>query len=411
MSASEHRPRVAMLISNPYEPDVRAQKQAHMLSLAGYQVTVIAWDRSLSHPQEAVEEIPAHLATALADWPGRSVETPEPVSIVRIRVRAGHRTGPRLLPKIPPFWWRLIRETRRARPAVIEAHQLDTLPPAYLFGRLYGVPVVYDSREYYAGMVEITAGRLISRILEPLDRWLTPRAGAVLAVGERHAARHRAMGGRVWIVHNSHPPRLDTETADGGVFRRSLGIPDEALLMIYVGNLNYGRLLTPALEAVARLDGVFFVVAGDGPDAPEIRAAASACPRIRALGHVPLEQVGKIVAAADVVYYGLNAKDPNSFYYMPNLSFFAFAAGRPLLVTPVGEIAEVVRREKCGLVMESATGAAAEDALCRLRDDAFRATLAARSRQLGQNEFNLKRAATQLLEAYASVNERNLGRH
>ena len=29
MSAIAHRPHVAMLLSNPYEPDVRAQKQAH----------------------------------------------------------------------------------------------------------------------------------------------------------------------------------------------------------------------------------------------------------------------------------------------------------------------------------------------------------------------------------------------
>jgi len=394
-----------MLLSNPYEPDVRAQKEAHMLALAGYHVTVIAWDRSLSYPARAEEEIPARLAAALAEWPGRSVATPQPVAIVRIRIRAGWRLGPRhLLPKIPAFWWRLFQETRRARPAVVHAHQLDTLPVAHVFGRLHGVPVVYDAREYYAGMLAATAGRLITGALERLDRWLTPRADAVLAVGERQAARHREMGGRVWIVHNSQPPStMDAAAAAGRAWRRTLGVPEAALLVAYVGNLSHDRLLTPVLEAVSRLDNVFLVVGGDGPSAPEVQAAASACPRIRALGRVPLAQVPHVVTASDVVYYGLNATDPNSFYFMPNLAFFAFAAGRPLLVTPVGEIAEVVRREQCGVVMEADTAAAAETALHRLRDDSLRAALAARAQQLGRTEFNVTCTATRLLEAYASV--------
>jgi glycosyltransferase involved in cell wall biosynthesis len=405
MSADQHRPRVTMLLSNPYEPDVRAQKEAHILALAGYQVTVIAWDRSLSYPQRDREEIPPQIAASLADWPGRAVDTPEPVSIVRIRKRAGWRQGPRhFLPRVPGFWWRLFRETQRVRPAVVHAHQLDTLPVAWAFGRLYGAPVVYDARENYPGMLAPSVGRLLAGALERLDRWLTPRAGAVLAVGERQAARHRAMGARVWIVHNSQP-LADAEAAmvAGRAFRRSLGIPEAALLVVYVGNLSADRLLTPVLEAVPQLDDVYLVVGGDGPQAPEVRAAASACPRIRALGRVPLTDVSTIVAAGDVVYYGLNAENPNSFYFMPNLGFFALAVGRPLLVTPVGEIADIVRREACGLVMEAATAAAAEDALRRLRDGSLRARLAARARHLAETELNLTCAATRLLEAYTSV--------
>jgi glycosyltransferase involved in cell wall biosynthesis len=405
MSAGAHRPRLVMLLSNAYEPDVRAQKEAHMLALAGYDVTVIGWDRALAHPARATESIPARLDTALAGWSGRCVDTPEPVSIVRVRVPAGWRRGPwHLLPKVPPFWWRLFQEARRARPAVVHAHQLDTLPVAYALGRLYGVPVVYDAREYYAGMLVATSGRLISRALEQVDRWLTPRASAVLAVGERQAARHREMGGRVWIVHNSQPPpNGDAAAVDGHALRRSLDIPDAALLVVYIGNFTDDRLLTPVLEAVTRLDDVFLVIGGDGPQASLVQAAAAACPRIHALGRVPLARVGDIVAAGDVVYYGLNPGDPNSFYFMPNLGFFALAAGRPLLVTPVGEIADVVRHEACGLVMETATGAAAEAALRRLRDDALRATLAARARRLGETAFHVRCAATQLLAAYASV--------
>ena len=392
-----------MLLSNAYDPDVRAQKEAHVLAAAGYDVTVIAWDRSLSYPQREREVVPPQLAANLLAWRGRTVETPEPASIVRIRKRAGWRMGPRhLAPRIPGFWWHLLRETGRVNPAIVHAHQLDTLPVACLFGRLHGVPVIYDAREDYPGMIAPTGGRVIARALEQLERWLMPRASAVLAVGERHAAHCRSMGGRVWIVHNSQPlADADNAALGAGPLRRSLGIPETALLVVHVGNLSHDRLLTPVLEAVAALDDVYLVVGGDGPQEPLLRAAASGCARIRALGRIPLADVGGVVAAGDVVYYGLNAEHPNSFYFMPNLGFFAFAAGRPLLVTPVGEIAEVVRREECGVVMEAATGAAAEDALRRLRDASLRARLGARARQLGETKFSLTSTAGQLLDAYA----------
>jgi glycosyltransferase involved in cell wall biosynthesis len=403
MPPGEQHSRVVMLLSNPYEPDVRAQKQAHMLALAGYDVTVIGWDRQCAYPPRDLEVMPAQLDAALADWPGRCVDSPAPVKIVRVRVPARWHAGPRhLLPKVPSFWSRLYRETRRARPAIVHAHQLDTLPVAALYGRLHSVPVVYDAREYYAGMVAPNAGPRLHDILEAVDQYLTPRAAAVLAVGERHAQRHRAMGGRVWIVHNSQPALLDKDAGTRDL-RAALGIPENALVVTYVGHLTPDRLLAPVMEAVARLDDVVLVVAGDGPRGDQVRAAAAACPRIMALGAVPLTRVLPIVAAGDVVYYGLDATNPNSYYFMPNLAFFAFAAGRPLLVTPVGEIAEVVDREQCGIVMEEATAAAAEFALRLLRDDDFRGNLAARSRYLGTHEFHLHHGATQLLQAYASV--------
>jgi len=113
--------------------------------------------------------------------------------------------------------------------------------------------------------------------------------------------------------------------------------------------------------------------------------------------------VAALVAASDVVYYGLNADDPNSFYFMPNLAFFALAVGRPLMVTPVGEIAEFVQRERCGIVLDSATGAAAVDALRRLSENNARAELARRARALGEARYNWARTAADLLRVYEGI--------
>ncbi|MBN1202278.1 MAG: glycosyltransferase family 4 protein [Anaerolineae bacterium] len=404
MTRAADRPRVCMLLSNGYRPDLRVQKEAHTLALAGYRVTVIAWDRQRRFDPHEVESVPDALIAALADWPDRVAGDPCPVTITRVQVPAGYRTGRRLLRAIPLAWTRMLQEAARIRPDVVHAHDFDTLPAAYLYHRLAGVPLVYDSHEHYPGMVRANLGGRLSGTLEGLERWLVPRTDAVITVGERLAARFRAMGGRVSVVFNAQTlpdqPALD---AMGRAKRWALGVPEDALLVVYVGVLTPDRLLTPLLEAVPRVENAWCVVGGEGPDLPAVHAAAAACDRIRALGWVPLDDVGAVVASADVVYYGLQVTNPSSVYFMPNLAFYALAAGRPLLTTPVGEIADVVQRENCGVVMDFPTPDATVEALGRLVDPAYRATLSARARFIGQAQYRWLPAATRLLAVYRAL--------
>ncbi len=395
---------VAFLISNGYGPDVRVQKEAHTLAAAGYRATIVAWDREGRFPAHELERAPDALAVALTPWTNWIGPGPRPAAVYRVQVPAGYRTGRRLALRIPCYWWAAFGELRRAKPGVVHAHDLDTLPLAWWYGKWAGVPVIYDAREYYSGMVRANVGRTVSGVLEALERALAPRAAAVLTVGSRLAARLSAMGAAVTVLPNTqglYEPRWADDQRRR--VRGALGVPDGALLVGYVGQLAPDRVLAPALEAVAALPGVWMAVGGTGPREGEVRRAAEACPRILPLGQVALSQVAALVAASDVVYYGLNADDPNSFYFMPNLAFFALAVGRPLMVTPVGEIAEFVQRERCGIVLDSATGAAAVDALRRLSENNARAELARRARALGEARYNWARTAADLLRVYEGI--------
>lgn len=403
------RPHAAMVLSNGYGPDVRAEKEAHTLAAAGWRVTVIAWDREGRYPVQSVESAPEILAGMVERWPEplppeAKTDTPGPFIVQRIRVQAEFRTGRRLLRALPRFWWRAWHVLRRVQPDIVHAHDLDTLLVAYMYGRVYGVPVLFDAREYYPGMVRDNVGATVSGWLERLDRWLAPRVDGIITVGDRLAGRYRDLGGRVWIVHNTQPlPDMEKSAARGRAFRRDLGVPDDALLVTYVGFLNPERLLTPLLDAVPECENVWCVIGGTGPNLPQVQDAAARCERIRALGWVPLADVPVVVAASDVVYYGLDARNQNAYYFMPNLAFYALAAGRPVLTTPVGEIAEVVQREGCGVVMEAATPEAARAALCKLCDVPYRATVTSCAHDSGRQRYHWAHAAAQLLAAYAEL--------
>ncbi len=384
---SNTTPHVVMLLSNGYEPDRRVQKEAHTLAAAGYRVTIIAWDRRGNLPPHEIEQ-----------------KSESRVAVVRIGVPAGYGTGRDLLPRMLLFWWRALHELRRARPAVVHAHDLDTLPLAWGYGQNVGIPVVFDAHEFYPGMVRANVGKRLSLALEAMENMLVARVAGVITVGQRLADRYRAMGARVWIVHNSQPlPDLGPLNELGREKRRALGVPEEDLLLIYVGMLTPDRLIMPLVEAVTQMDHVWLAVGGEGPQRTTLEAAAATCERIKVLGWVPQDDVVRVVSSGDVVYYGLDKNNLNSRYFMPNLAFHALAAGRPLLVTPTGEIADMVGQTGCGVVMDTASEESARAALTRLADSDWRVTLGQRARYISQEQYNWSCAATQLLALYQHI--------
>lgn len=385
-------PQVVMLLTNGYEPDRRVQKEAHTLAAAGYRVTIIAWDRKGDLPPHEIEQKPESR-----------------VAVVRIHVPAGYGTGRDLLPRMLLFWWRALHELRRACPAVVHAHDLDTLPLAWAYGLSAGIPVVFDAHEFYPGMVRAHVGKWLSFALDGMEKMLVPRVAGVITIGELLADRYRALGARVWIVHNSQPlPDLDELNAQGREKRRALGVPEEDLLLIYVGMLTTDRLLMPLVDAVRQMEHVWLAVGGEGPQRAALEVAAATYERIKVLGWVPQDDVVRVVSSGDVVYYGLDKNNPNSRYFMPNLAFHALAAGRPLLVTPTGEIADLVRQTGCGVVMETASDEAARAALADLAESDRRVTLGQRARYISLERYNWSCAATQLLALYQHIQKQRL---
>lgn len=392
-------PRVVMLLSNGYAPDLRVQKEAHTLALAGYRVTVIAWDRACTRPTRETEPLPPPLARELA---GRAA-APGEVSVVRIPVPGGYHTGRRLLLSLPRFWRGALTELRRLHPAVVHAHDLDTLLPGWISARRHGARLVYDAHEYYPGMVRASVGGPLSSALKLLERTLAPRADVVITTGERLAARFRSMGARVTIVPNSQPlPGREVDSAAANL-RRSLDVPADALVIVYVGMLNADRLIAPLLEAAGQVDQVRLVIGGTGPQQAQVEQAARTCPRIHWLGWVEPASVPEIVAAGDVVYYGLDGANPNAAYMVPNLVYFALAAPRPVLITPVGEAADLVRRVRGGMVLDDVSSGTLARALWQLCDPQLRATLTFRADRVEEVVYRWNQAADRLLNAYAGL--------
>ncbi len=240
--------KVLMLLSNPFLPDPRVEKEAKALSSAGYEVKVLAWDREGAMPPS---------------MQGEGFEV--------LRVPTRFAKG-RFFVGLPVFFLKVVLKGLRSDCQVVHAHDFDTLPQAVLIAKMKGAKLVYDSHEHYAKMIMLD---MSAKVANMIDRWesrLVGKADLVIAANEP-IMEHLAAGTKQEkvVVMNciDLPPAPPTKK----------GARDKVALF-YGGALEPGRYVLELLEVVKRNEGCTLRIAGRGRYEPQVRDAASQCPRI-----------------------------------------------------------------------------------------------------------------------------------
>jgi glycosyltransferase involved in cell wall biosynthesis len=110
--------------------------------------------------------------------------------------------------------------------------------------------------------------------------------------------------------------------------------------LVYAGRLSHEKAVDVLIDAVGRLpESARLVIAGDGPDAPGLRARAErvAPGRIEFVGRLPNSGVVELLRSA------VAACVPSRWYENQPLSVLeAFAAGVPVVGTAIGGIPELI---------------------------------------------------------------------
>jgi len=198
---------------------------------------------------------------------------------------------------------------------------------------------------------------------------LVGRADAILGNGE-YVERElvRIAGGPlsrpVHVIYN--PCDLEAFFAVDGdrepgrrVARRALDLHPTAPLILFLGQLDPRKGPDTLVDALARLGAPWrLVIAGNGPLRSELEAQAARAgvgDRVRFLGSVAHHITPALMAACDVLAL------PSRREGLPNAAVEALAAAMPVVATPVGGTAEIVRQSETGwLVPPGAPDALAE---------------------------------------------------
>ena len=198
--------------------------------------------------------------------------------------------------------------------------------------------------------------------------------------------------GRVSVLPNPAPSLPVLPPRDE--LRASFGMSGPTLA--FAGRLTAQKSLEVAIAAVAAVEGVSLVIAGDGDERPRLEQLAGE--RVCFVGAQPRERVVELFAAADASILS------SSWENFPHTVVEALAVGTPVIATTTGGVAEVVTNEENGLLVPAgdADGLAAavrryfEDAPLRERLRAHAEPSVARyaaQRVFGELESTLERVA------------------
>ena len=182
------------------------------------------------------------------------------------------------------------------------------------------------------------------------------------------------------FASHGHPTRVIAGIVDTTQFSYREREPGARLLSVRNLLPMYGidTIVRAFARVRARRPEATLTIAGTGPEDPRLRALADSLgvtPAIRFLGWVPASEMPRLFAEADVL---LNASIIDN---QPGSILEAFAAGVPVVTTPTGGIAEMVRDRRTGLIAPAGSAEAMADAalwLCDHPDDRRAMTRAAR---------------------------------
>src|SRR5581483_10382174 len=173
---------------------------------------------------------------------------------------------------------------------------------------------------------------------------------------------------RVTVLPNATPPLPELPTREEA--RARVGVTGR--LLAFAGRLTAAKALDVAFAAVAGLEDVTLLVAGDGEE--RARLAASAPGNVRLLGSLERNAVLELFRAADAALLS------SAWENFPHVLVEALAVGTPVIATRVGGIPEIVSEGENGLLVAPGRSDELAAAIRRFfADDALRERLTAQA--------------------------------
>lgn len=405
ISKSETPRRVVILRATPVAPDPRAEKIARTLMDAGYIVRLVGWDMQGAYPKETNED---------------------GLSVIRLQVKAEFGRGlgnirHQIRWQAALLVW-LIHQHRSFD--ILHACDFDTVLPALICQRFFGVKVIYDIFDFYAEMLRATP-RSVVQVIRRVDLLAMNQADAVILADD--SRRQQILGAhprKLTVIYNcldeiatrvfnTPPSRENAKPPTAQELPNPKGSVEPSspptrcageLHIAYVGNLQVERGLLFVLNLLQRHPEWTLDLAGFGGDEKLIQQAAQALPNVTFHGRVPYERALRLSQSADVLFATYDPAIPNNRYASPNKVFEAMMLGKPILVARGTNMDQIITQADCGVVVEYGNQAELETAFCHLADEpAIRRRLGENARHTYETTYNWQKMRDRLLHLYREV--------
>jgi glycosyltransferase involved in cell wall biosynthesis len=237
---------------------------------------------------------------------------------------------------------------------LLVSNDLDTLLPNYMIHRFKGIPLVYDTHEYFTGVPELAGRKHVRNIWKAIERRIFPKLQHVITVNESIARLYKQEYGNDILVVRNIPDAVKTQSR---TTKSELGLPTEKHIILLQGaGINVDRGAEEAIEAMQYIDNAILVILGDGDVVTELKQKVTGMGLDRKVMFIPRqapEMLSEYTTKADIGLTLDKDTNINYRYSLPNKLFDYIHAGVPVLATPLVEIRKIIEKYDVGCFIEN----------------------------------------------------------
>jgi glycosyltransferase involved in cell wall biosynthesis len=304
----------------------------------------------------------------------------------------------------------ILKWIRRLDPDVLHIHDADRLFIGWCAHKIIRKPFVYDSHEYFAGLLTTNSwrGYFQQRVWTALERLCIGSASRVITVNSEIANKlcHRYGLNSVTAIHN-FPSSRTAEPTRTNLLRSMLPAPyRDKPLLLYQGRLTAHRGIEEFIEVVSRLPGVAAAIVGSGPNESTLKAIAAdkrLHDRLVFVPQVPWNKLCEYTADADVGFCLSQDDCENNRLALPNKIFEYLMAGVPVVVSDFPILREYVDKSGVGVLAPQDNPATIAEIVGALLAEPRRLDeMKERALQLSRLTFNWESQEAELIRLYSS---------
>ena len=232
---------------------------------------------------------------------------------------------------------------------LLVSNDLDTLMPNYLVSKIKGIPIVYDSHEYFTEVPELVDRKRTQNIWKKIERWIVPNLKTMITVNDSIASLFEDKYGiKPTVVRNVSPKFNLTTKAN----RKSLNLPEDKFILILQGSgINIDRGAEEMVEAMQYIDRAVLLIAGGGDVISILQkkvVESGLTEKVIFKPKQPYDQLISITRNADLGLTLDKDTNINYRYSLPNKLFDYIQAGIPILASPLPEIKKIISTYNIG---------------------------------------------------------------
>jgi colanic acid biosynthesis glycosyl transferase WcaI len=242
---------------------------------------------------------------------------------------------------------------RRAKPDVAYLNSWPIFATALAALALGRTPFVVSVQDVYPESLfaqRRRGTRIVGALLRRIDRWIARRARAVIVLSRGFAEIYERDRGaaNVHVIPNWITEDIAPDPDAGRAYRRERGIPDDAFLVVYGGNVGVAANVEQLIEATRALD-VHLLIAGSGPRVEACRAIAHE--RVQFQDPWPMSMTAAVLSAADLL--ALPTFGEQSAVSVPSKLLTYLQIDKPIVAVADrgSEVARVIAEAKAGSVV------------------------------------------------------------